>query len=668
MSKVRNQNIFPIVFLVALSLIAEIFIFNFRYFQEIFSYAAHKTIGTAEFSNINNCRIGQTGITIQDGSEFYIDNPETSVKSIKLITDGSGSFNVSVSYTDENFSQSEQDAGIWSYYPHIESSKYIRLNTFGNCKSLKFTFSSTIGRPVIKSVELNSPYFHFSISRFVIFLSILFLIYAARHTQLWNYSVGSKKYLAGTSLCIIYFAAAIICAKLHVNYGQLPFNRNISMSSDIYQLLTQAFSNGQASLMVSPPEKLLNLTNPYDPSLRDFDYLFDSSFYNGKYYCYFGITPVITLMLPIKLLTGVYISSSFACFLYILLMLFAGLFLYYNIVMKWFPDTGFMPFLAGAIALVFGSGFFWLIARPMFYELAETCAITYLFLGFAFAVLCSRENAYKSLTLFASGLSFALMVASRPTFVFYIAASIPLILPQIIKKAGKLDLKRMVCFLTPLAVFAIILMVYNYVRFGSPFDFGQKYQLTVSDIRLNKPTNLAILPTGIYHYFFAPLDIDMTFPFFHVVQRTPDVSSGYYFNFPCAGLFNYPIMFILFASVYIIKRMGKERRCLKHFTALLIIIALIITYLDITLAGVLERYMLDITPVFMIASLILWFETLTYFERKGAKRPTQRLFFIICVATAVISTLATCLGENDVQAALNPVHFQRLSSLIEFWR
>lgn len=670
MSILKNKNIISIALLVILSLLVEIFIFNFRFFQEIFSHAEHKTIEVTEFSNLNDCKITQTGITVQNGSEFYINNPGTSVKSIKLVTDGSASFNVAVSYSDENFSKSEQNAGSWSYNSLIERSKYIRLNTYGNCKTLKFKFSNTIGSPVIESVELNSPYFYFSISRFVIFLTVLILIYAARHTKLWGYSVGSKKYLAGTALWCIYLTAAIICAALHANYGQLPFNSNVSMSSDIYQLLTQAFSNGKLSLMVSPPEGLLNLTNPYDPSLRDFNYLFDCAFFNGKYYCYFGITPVITLMLPIKLLTGVYISSSFACFLYILLMLFAVLYLYYNIVMKWFPDTEFMPFLAGAVVLVFGSGFFWLIARPMFYELAETCAIAYLFLGLSFAVSFSRKDSHKLLTLFASGLSFALMVASRPTFVFYIAVSIPLILPQIIKKAGKprLDLKQTACFLTPLVVFAVILMAYNYVRFGSPFDFGQKYQLTVSDIRFNKLTNLAMLPTGIYHYFFAPLAVNMTFPFFHVVQRLPDVSSGYYFNFASAGLFNYPVMFILFGSVYILKRMGKERRCLKHFTALLIIIALIITYLDIMLAGVLERYMLDITPVFMTASIILWFETLAYFERKGAKRPAQRLFFIICVVTAVISTLATILGENDVQATLNPVFFQSLASLIQFWR
>lgn len=669
MTKIKNKDIVSIALIVVLSLIVEIFIFNFRYFQEVFSHAEHKTIEASEFSNLTNCEIGQTGVTIREGTEFYIYNPGTPVNSVKFITDSSGSFVVSISYTDENFSLSEQSAGTLTYYPSVESSKHIRLNTHGNCKSLKFIFSGVIGKPAIKLIELNSPYFNFSILRFVFLLVILLLIYAAQHTKLWDCTVGSNRYKALKSLCIIYFIAAIICGLLNANYGHQPFDTDLSNSSDIYQLLTQSFFNGHVSLMVSPPQELLSMTNPYDPSLRDFNYLFDSAFFNGKYYCYFGITPVITLMLPIRILFGIYISSSLACFLYILLMLLAVLSLYYNIVMKWYPNMGFMPFVSGAIALVFGSGFFWLIARPMFYELAEICAIAYLFLGLAFAVFCSRGTDWKAFSLFLSGLSFALMVASRPTFIFYLFVAVPLILPLISKETGKfrLDLKTAKHFFIPLVFFAIVLMFYNYVRFGSPFDFGQKYQLTVSDIRTNKLTNLAILPTGIYHYFFAPLDVNMTFPFFHIVQRTPNVTSGYYFNFPSAGLFNYPIMLILFASVYIIKRMARERRCLKHITVLLIAMALVITYIDITLAGVLERYMLDITPAFMIVSLILWFEALAYFERKGAKRSTQRLFFVICIVTAVISTLATILGENDVQSAAIPDKFQWLTSLIQFW-
>lgn len=670
MSRIRNMKVRKIAIAIIAALLAEIFVFNFRFFGEKISGEQQRMISYNSFSSSASTISGNSGFKISNGSEFYIKNPGSAVNSLKFVTGGTYGFTVNVSYTDNAFSNSEQSAGQWTYSPYVAGSEYVRLKTFGKCGYLKFSFSNVTGTPVINAVILNAPYFHFSVIRFLILLIIIFLIYVCRRAAASDRVVCGEKYNAKLSLWIIFAAAGMLCVFLYYNYETLPFTNNVSASSDLYQLLTEAFSHGHTSLLRTPPEQLLNMSNPYDASARNFGYIFDSAFYNGKYYCYFGITPVITLMLPVKLITGFYMSSSFGCLIYFLVMMAAALMLYYNIVMKWFPETEFLPYSCGAVSVVFGCGFFWLIARPMFYELAETSALAYMFLGYTFALMLLRRHSHKKLLLFLCGLSFALMVASRPTFMFYIVAVLPIILPEIFEHdAGvKKYLARAAVFCAPLIVFAVILMAYNAARFGSPFNFGQKYQLTVSDVRYNKMTRLSLLPAGIYHYFFAPLTLNLTFPFFHVAKTSPDVSAGYYFNFAQAGLFNYPALLILFASPYIIKRMKKFGRQLKYFVSVLLITVLFITYLDIMVAGVLERYMLDIQPALMFVSLILWFTVLDYFKNKGARKPVYLFFCVICIVTAIISTLAVSPGENDVQFLDNPAAYQKLSALLQFWR
>ena len=58
-------------------------------------------------------------------------------------------------------------------------------------------------------------------------------------------------------------------------------------------------------------QEFLQLENPYDALNRDSDlinrdedYLWDAAYYNGKFYVYFGILPVLVIFLPFYLITG----------------------------------------------------------------------------------------------------------------------------------------------------------------------------------------------------------------------------------------------------------------------------------------------------------------------------------------------------------------------------
>jgi hypothetical protein len=671
MPKNSNKKIKVLLCLLFISLFAEIFLFNFRYFESLALHAPSQTINSSEFAQLDNSTLSDGGLAVTDTSSFVI-SPGVPVNSLKINQTGILSFTVDVTYIDENLSNTYIDAGQWTVDPKVPGSNYIRFITSGNCSKIKFSFSKMADFTTINSVELNRPYFGFNFLRFLLLFLILLFANRLRRRDLWEKTYDIDEMRQFNALCAIYIAAVLLTLLLYCGSSQSleTFSPIVGDNGDCYRLLTEAFRHGSLSYLEQPPQALKALANPYDVNARNFDYFFDSAFFHGKYYCYFGVTPVITLLLPFNLLTGLYMPTAFACMIYMIVMLLAAILLYYNIVELWFKDTGYMPFLSGAIVCVFGANLFWLIARPLYYELAVICALCYLFFGFTLLLATLRGVGKKPVMLCFSGLCFALMVASRPTFIFYLIAAVPLLYKIFVKTKGKnrFDLKNVAAFLTPLFVSAITLMAYNFARFCSPFDFGERYQLTVSNVQFDKVTNLAAIPGGLYHYLFQPLAVDLSYPFFHIVGASPDTSSGWYYNQPIAGIFNFPLLLILFASFYILKRIPKERYYERAFTTLLILATVVITWLDITLGGILERYSLDIGPMLVFVSLILWLEAFRYFQHKGAGVSAAKFFCTVCLVTAVISTFCCAVGEDANQMAANPALYHNISNALQFWR
>ena len=64
-----------------------------------------------------------------------------------------------------------------------------------------------------------------------------------------------------------------------------------------------ALANGSIALLEEPSDEFKNLENPYDAQERasldrEKDYIWDTAYYNGKQYVYFGILPMLISFLP----------------------------------------------------------------------------------------------------------------------------------------------------------------------------------------------------------------------------------------------------------------------------------------------------------------------------------------------------------------------------------
>lgn len=86
-----------------------------------------------------------------------------------------------------------------------------------------------------------------------------------------------------------------------------------------YQELAEALSEGKVSVG-DAEEALLAMKNPYDTialQAAGIGYRADYAYYNGKYYVYFGIVPVLLLYLPYYLLTGGALQNYVAVFVFL---------------------------------------------------------------------------------------------------------------------------------------------------------------------------------------------------------------------------------------------------------------------------------------------------------------------------------------------------------------
>ncbi|MBQ7646384.1 MAG: hypothetical protein IJS94_03855 [Clostridia bacterium] len=107
------------------------------------------------------------------------------------------------------------------------------------------------------------------------------------------------------SFAVIFLTVAVCTLPM----GLSPYyNGEIPAQRDQYEETARAFLDGRLYIDNDDiDEALLSMENPYDPDARDelgVYYEWDHALYNGHYYMYFGVVPVLLLFLPFRAITG----------------------------------------------------------------------------------------------------------------------------------------------------------------------------------------------------------------------------------------------------------------------------------------------------------------------------------------------------------------------------
>lgn len=428
--------------------------------------------------------------------------------------------------------------------------------------------------------------------------------------------------------CIVALITIIICVKpmadLPLWNGEIPGHRNQ------YELMAEAILDGRIDFAYGDESGLETLQNPYDPDERKeagVKYHWDHAYYDGHYYMYFGIVPVFLAFLPYRIITGTALTTFHATQLFTAVII-AGFFSLFWLLSKlFFKKMPFVLYLSLSVAFSVMSVWY-AVAEPALYCTAITAAIAleiWSIYFFVWAVyLEKREN--RQIFLAGVGALFgALVFGCRPPIALANIVVIPLLYVFLKehtftrKLAGKLALAA-----TPYLLVATGLMIYNYVRFDNPFEFGQAYQLTVADqsnysLSINGTQLLRII-NGAAGNFFAFRSITEAFPYFQ--------TSSVFFNFP--------ILFSVIALFSSVREHAKRTKALPFLLGLFIS-AIVITAIDVLWSPyLLERYRMDI---YFLMGISCFLTLGMWYEESGKKRGIALLIFSLSIVTVLSAFL-----------------------------
>jgi hypothetical protein len=389
-----------------------------------------------------------------------------------------------------------------------------------------------------------------------------------------------------------------------------------SRQHDYFNQLTDAFLKGQTSLDRKPPAGLLKLRDPYDPaanvSFRSQYNIHDLSLYHGRLYLYWGPTPALTLFLPWRVLPLGDMPANLACALFAIAGLAFALALLRFLVRRYLPKTPTWQLGVAAVGLAIANAAPFVLRRPTHYEIALTAGYCFTWAGLWLLATGTLGERRRPLRLFAASACLGLAVGARPDLVVVGALAVVAWIVWMRRDAltdWRSRLRTGAVVLGPFVAIVLALLAYNAVRFDSPFEFGQRYQLAAVEVSKKAAFQPAYIPPGLFYYLLSPLRWKLAFPYFDLAPPpfypgpTP---TGYDGVEPVGGLLTeFPMLLVLFAAPFALRR--RIPRELGWTIGLLVAMGLaLVVLISFTLWGATERYELDFATFLVVPALLTW--------------------------------------------------------------
>jgi hypothetical protein len=434
---------------------------------------------------------------------------------------------------------------------------------------------------------------------------------------------------------------------------------------DYYNLLIDGWRSGHLDLPLKPDSRLMALADPYDPK-QNRDYrLADASYYRGRYFIYFGVGPAITLMLPYTLITGKHLPQAAAVLVYCWVGIAAASALWLSVRRRHFPHS--RPWVAplGVLIIGFGTHLLALARRPEIWELPISA-------GFAFLMLALWLS-YRTLhakspvvTLGLAALCLGLAVASRPPAL--LAGGI-LVLPIWYLYRHRGDRRWWHAAVAATAVLGAVgvgLAWYNYARFESPFEFGQKYQLTSLKEGAVPHLNPRFFGFNVRAYFAWPVEWTREWPFI-AARLVPPAPRGY---FSAEDTYFLAVLspFMWFAGLGLLRWRAAVPRDAIGFRVVFASLAAAHVPLALLLLCFFyaaERYMADFVPTLMLVALCGALMAEAAASTARWRRAVQLAMFVTGGATIVAGLLASFDYHHRVMKQTAPAAWNAIATRTE---
>lgn len=654
--------ILTLVLLFLLALLAEIFLFNFRHWQ---------SVGNKEFSP--KVALGDGYIDNGDGT-YLTGEGDYRIELVDINEKVKTAF-VEVYLADWNghsfqtpimFSIDAKDTSHYQYSrlngrqitPSIERSEYLTFHLYGDAKSLKFYPYIGSGNRMIIRFRLNPviPIF-FEWARVLLVFFFAVFVYFFRPASFLHkilYLKMNKQVRYGMLIAFFLINAVIL---YWVNGLNTFYQGEYGVNTEQYQHLAEAFKEGSLSLLFEPDERLITMENPYDISYRDSimefdDYRFDHALYNGKYYVYFGVVPCALLYFPYYLLTGKHIHNHTVCYLGVILIIAGFLLLFDRMIRRYAKKCSVAVWFLTLELTLLGSYIVYVTKRPDLYSVPIIWATAFAVIGM-WAFLCSMpedgelivlkkekekakgkgkkgKKALKKLEnspglkrgyLILGSICTALVAGCRPQLFLIVILDIIMLRDYVFNwdyLKSRDGIQAVISVGTPMVVIGGLLMLYNALRFDSPFDFGAFYNLTFNDMR-NRGVVWERVPLGAVIYLIRPMELLPEYPYFGNVS-VPNMYLGItIWETTYGGIFwSSPFSLLAFLPLFRRKKMIKQQKTLWLLSVWSIIIAVVIMVFDTINSGILARYFFNFSFLWMFAAAFAVWNLLSDRALKGS--------------------------------------------------
>lgn len=650
----KKYKIYIYIYLFVILL--EIFVFNYKTYR-VMSNDDKRVYQKEDFS------------VYEENDEYTyveIDGINTEMKSFHIILDNAEKVEYQVLYTDSTSSEF-RSLPKKVYVDDLKSSEYI--DTYLSGDSIKIAvkiWNEGINNIDVSKVIINERIpFNFSSGRVLILYCILVFAYWLKKLDIFKMPYSKEnwkqKLILVATLCTFIVLILLINASCSA----------IENKDYYYFDFVNALLKKQLFLDEKPSEALMNLENPYDLTERrsegiyqNEEYIWDIALYNGKYYVYFGILPALILLVPYHIITGKYLASSTAVFIFSALTTYALIKLVKNIFEKFFRESPFKLMLYSIWILLFGSQILVLNGVPRFYEIAVISGMFFAISGLNFIFIALKNKRKNYIYLFLASLFLSASVACRPTMLLTSLIALPIFLKLIINDfKEKKYVKIVLSICIPYIIVGGILMYYNYIRFGSIFEFGAKYQLTVNDMR-NVKNRFMTIGVGIIYNLFNIPHILPQFPF---IERNTNIISfyGYYFLGDTLGglFFLAPICFAILFINTLLRKDKKISRIVLLFSG----VGLLMCIISIMMAGSICRYIADYAWILIIAGIMAFIGIWNIYKTEESKNILTKILSIIMCYTVIINLFAGIISEHEWFSQVSEKEYYKIKYTINFW-
>ncbi len=581
------------------------------------------------------------------------------------------------------------EAGTRTLYRDVESSQYITVHNAGKSRNIALVFVGDDGYVKVDDISINAPRgYNFNLTRAMIATLLLILLYIFRPSSpLYTYKLTESPTLRSN------FALGFICLQcvifviigtvnpaflgLTTENGKTYFSHLAFEHHNQYDELAQAILEGKTYIDNDDvPQSLLEMENPYDSTARYYKqiesgdtYRWDVAFYDGHYYVYFGIVPLLLMYLPFRVIFKAPFPSAIGIIIFAVIFAFGVFKLLALLCRKYFKNVSVGGYLLTALAFVNCCGAMFLVKRPDFYSVPIITAMAFVTWGIYLWLKGRDLEKKKNLYFLGGSLCCALAVGCRPQSVLMCAVALPIFIGYFFKEKKikeKSGILNLVVLALPFMVVAAGIMYYNYIRFDSPFDFGSSYNLTTNDVT-RRGFELGRTGLGVFTYLFQPPSFDATFPYIRAVNVETNYVGKTIKEACFGGLITVtPVLWSLFLLPKV-KNILKEKK-LFGFTALLILIGLATVIANTQAGGLLQRYFSDFGYIFFLAAAIIIF---ALSEKFLSPESNKNFHTILLLATfsSIVYTFALVFSESDVTIdTQNPSLYGYISHMIEFWK